>query len=69
MSTATYAPANVVRDLKELNALTGGPDGARRLADGIARSLFLEDAAWHEAEIHAFAEQELTGDEFAGRLA
>ena len=32
MSTAAYAPANVVRDLKELNALTGGPDGARRLA-------------------------------------
>jgi FAD-dependent urate hydroxylase len=44
-------------------------DGARRLADGIARSLFLEDAAWHEAGIHAFTEQELTGDEFAGRLA
>jgi len=32
MSTAAYEPANVVRDLKELRELTGGPDGARRLA-------------------------------------
>ena len=32
MSPAAYEPANVVRDLKELRELTGGPDGARRLA-------------------------------------
>ena len=32
MTIDTFEPANVVRDLRELNALTGGPDGARRLA-------------------------------------
>ena len=32
MRTAAFDPANVVRDLKELRELTGGPDGARRLA-------------------------------------
>ena len=32
MSTDTFDPNRVVRDLRDLAALTGGPDGARRLA-------------------------------------
>ncbi|WP_126975020.1 FAD-dependent oxidoreductase [Frigidibacter oleivorans] len=39
-------------------------DGAQRLAQGIARSLFVEDADPHLARFRAFATPELLGDEW-----
>ena len=39
-------------------------DGARRLAQGIARALFVEDRAEHFARLIAFDTPELRGDEW-----
>ncbi|WP_245185462.1 NAD(P)-binding domain-containing protein [Falsiroseomonas frigidaquae] len=43
--------------------IPGVGDGARRLAEAIARSLFVEDAAHHLAAVRAYADPELLGDE------
>lgn len=43
--------------------------GAQRLARGIARGLFVEDAAMHFAALQAFDEPELRGDEWPGASA
>ena len=39
-------------------------DGAKRLARGLARSLFVEDRALHFAALQAFDRAELMGDEW-----
>ena len=39
-------------------------EGAQRLAQGILRGLFVEDAAWLEARFDAYATPELLGDEW-----
>jgi cation diffusion facilitator CzcD-associated flavoprotein CzcO len=43
--------------------IPGVADGARRLAEAIARSLFVEDAAHHLSVVRNHAERELLGDE------
>jgi len=43
--------------------IPGVGDGARRLAEAIAASLFREDAAAHLAALRAYADPELLGDE------
>lgn len=43
--------------------------GAQRLARGIARSLFVEDAGRHYRALEAFSEPELRGDEWPDRRA
>lgn len=44
-------------------------DGARRLAEGIASALYVEDIDQHFARLEAFNEPEVFGDEWADRLA
>ncbi|MGK7864725.1 NAD(P)-binding domain-containing protein [Falsiroseomonas sp. E2-1-a4] len=43
--------------------IPGVGDGARRLAEAIARSLFVEDAAHHLSAVRGYADPELLGDE------
>lgn len=43
--------------------IPGVADGARRVAEAVARDLFVADAAQHLAGIEAYAEPELRGDE------
>ncbi|MGX9964536.1 NAD(P)-binding domain-containing protein [Roseomonas sp. F4] len=43
--------------------IPGVGDGARRLAESIARSLFVEDAAHHLAAVRSYSDRELLGDE------
>ena len=43
-------------------------DGARRLGQGLAASLFTEDAVAHFAAMERYAEPELDGDEFTPAL-
>lgn len=45
--------------------IPGVGDGARRLGEGIARSLFLEDAERHMAVIRGYTDKEIAGDELA----
>lgn len=50
--------------------IPGVGDGARRLAEAIARSLFVADADQHLAMLRAYADPELLGDEIPpGRVA
>lgn len=43
--------------------IPGVGDGARRLAEAIARALFVADADLHHARLHAYADPELLGNE------
>jgi cation diffusion facilitator CzcD-associated flavoprotein CzcO len=48
------------------NDIPAASEGATRLSEAIARSLFVEDRAHHRARLKAYDEAELLGDEWPG---